>query len=103
MHPSFKLIALNQTHICPSARSVSARAIVHVHSLNVTVSFTHRPLYRRRKPAVLYPVNERLGGAQTRSGRFGEDKVKMPYKYEMAKTKQEKFPAEKEVINFLKY
>jgi hypothetical protein len=33
----------------------------------------HEPLHPRKK--LLYPMNNRLGGAQNQSGRFGEEKT----------------------------
>jgi hypothetical protein len=41
------------------------------------VSFTPRPLYPRRK-SPRYPLDRRLGGPQSRSGRRGEDKILVP-------------------------
>jgi hypothetical protein len=38
------------------------------------VSFTPLPLYSR------YPLDKRLGGPQSRSGRFGEEKILAPYR-----------------------
>jgi hypothetical protein len=38
------------------------------------VSFTPRPLYPREK-SPRYPLDRRLGGLQSRSGRFGEGKI----------------------------
>ena len=37
------------------------------------VNFTFRPLYPQQKP-LRYSLSRTLGGAQSRSGRFGEDK-----------------------------
>jgi hypothetical protein len=37
------------------------------------VSFTHRPLYPQGK-SPWYPMDTRLGGPQSRSGRGGEEK-----------------------------
>jgi hypothetical protein len=41
------------------------------------VSFTPQPLYPRRKSS-RYPLDSRLGGPQSRSGRSGEDKNSQP-------------------------
>jgi hypothetical protein len=41
------------------------------------VSFTPRPLYPRGK-GPLYPLDRRLGGPQSRSGRHGEEKIRDP-------------------------
>jgi hypothetical protein len=41
------------------------------------VSFTPRPLYTRRKSR-LYPLDRRLRGPQSRSGRHGEKKILDP-------------------------
>jgi hypothetical protein len=38
------------------------------------ISFTPRPLYPQRK-SPLYPLDRRLGGPQSQSGRRGEDKI----------------------------
>jgi hypothetical protein len=42
------------------------------------VNFTPRPLYPRGK-SPRYPLDRRLGGPQSRSGRFGEQKILDPY------------------------
>jgi hypothetical protein len=42
------------------------------------VSFTPLPLYPWRK-SPLYPLDRRLGGPQSRSGRYGEVKNSLPY------------------------
>jgi hypothetical protein len=47
------------------------------HQLGVSVSFTPRPLYPRRK-IPLYPLARRLCGPQNRSGRRGEEKNLAP-------------------------
>jgi hypothetical protein len=41
------------------------------------VNFTPRPLYPRGK-SPRYPLERRLGGPQSRSGRFGEVKILDP-------------------------
>jgi hypothetical protein len=41
------------------------------------VSFTLRPLYRQGK-SPWYPLDRRLGGTQSRSGRGGEEKIPRP-------------------------
>jgi hypothetical protein len=41
------------------------------------VSYTHRPLYPREK-SPRYPVDNRLGGPQIRSGQGGEEKILSP-------------------------
>jgi hypothetical protein len=41
------------------------------------VKFTPRPLYPRGK-SPRYPLDRRLGGLQSRSGRFGEEKIRDP-------------------------
>jgi hypothetical protein len=41
------------------------------------VSFTPRPLYCRRK-SPRHPLDRRLGGPQSRSGRFWEEKILYP-------------------------
>jgi hypothetical protein len=40
-------------------------------------SFTSRPLYPQRKN-LQYPLDRRLGGPQSRSGRRGEEKIHDP-------------------------
>jgi hypothetical protein len=41
------------------------------------VGFTPRPIYPRRKSS-RYPLDWRLGGPQSRSGRGGEEKISQP-------------------------
>jgi hypothetical protein len=41
------------------------------------VSFTPRPLYLQGK-SLCYPLDRRLGGSQSRSGRGGEEKNSQP-------------------------
>jgi hypothetical protein len=41
------------------------------------VNFTPRPLYPQEKN-LRYPLDRRLGGPQSRSGRFGEEKILDP-------------------------
>jgi hypothetical protein len=43
------------------------------------VNFTRRPLYPRGK-SPRYPLDRRLGGPQSRSGRFGEENISWPYR-----------------------
>jgi hypothetical protein len=43
----------------------------------LVVSFTSRPLYTKGK-STRYPLDRRLGGPQSRSGRGGEEKNSQP-------------------------
>jgi hypothetical protein len=54
-----------------------APRILDLGTRRCVVSFTSRPLYRRGK-SPHYPLNRRLGGPQSRSGRGGEEKNYQP-------------------------
>jgi hypothetical protein len=60
------------------------------------VSFTHRPLYPQGKNA-WYPLDRRLGGPQSRSGRCGEEKIPQPLpglKHQIIKPVAQRYTAE---------
>jgi hypothetical protein len=51
-------------------------------SWKLVFSFTPEPLYPRGK-SFLYPLNRRLGGPQSRSGRHAEEKILAPMELEL--------------------
>jgi hypothetical protein len=53
--------------------------------MEANVSFTSRPLYPEGKSS-LYPLDRKLGGHQSRSGRSGEEKNSQPRRESNPKT-----------------
>jgi hypothetical protein len=75
-----KLFLLNKNHTMESCRGNGciAPCILYLGTRwRWVVSFTPRPLYPKGK-SLSYPLDRRLGGPQSRSGRGGEEKNSQP-------------------------